>query len=52
MQRIEANEGTDMRSQRKEVIRSIAPMEEQVVDDNSFVDNEAPVKRRGRPRKI
>jgi len=52
MQRIEANEGTDMRSQRKEVIRSIAPMEEQVVDDDSFVANEAPVKRRGRPRKI
>ena len=52
MQRIEANEGTDMRSQRKEVIRSIAPMEEEFVDYGEALPETEPVKRRGRPRKI
>jgi len=52
MQRIEANEGTDMRPQRKEVIRSIAPMEEEFVDYGEALPETEPGKRRGRPRKI
>ena len=46
LQRIEANEGTDLRSMRKEVIQS-AP----VVDDLDVADDVAPA-RRGRPRKV
>lgn len=50
MQRIEANEGTDLRPQRKEVIQ----VSEQVVDDLDDVVEEEPkpVARRGRPRKV
>jgi hypothetical protein len=46
LQRIEANEGTDLRGMRKEVIQS-AP----VVDDLDVADDVAPA-RRGRPRKV
>ena len=50
MQRVEANEGIDLRPQRKEVI----PVSEQVVDDfDDVVEEESkPVARRGRPRKV
>lgn len=47
LQRVEANEGTDLRSYRKEVIRS-TEAEEDVLEDTS----EETVKRRGRPRKV
>ena len=52
MQRVEANEGTDMRSARKEVIRSVVPMEEEIVDYGQPLPETEPVKRRGRPRKV
>lgn len=45
LQRIEANEGTDMRSYRKEVIQSTE------AEDDVFDDLDEP-KRRGRPRKV
>lgn len=50
MQRVEANEGIDLRPQRKEVI----PVSKQVEDDFDDVDLEEskPVARRGRPRKV
>lgn len=48
MQRVEASEGTDLRSQRKEVI----PVSEQVEDDFDVEDESKPVARRGRPRKV
>lgn len=52
MQRIEGNEGTDLRPRRKEVIRSIDPVVEEVeVSEAEEVQAEAP-KRRGRPRKV
>jgi|TARA_R110000868_G_scaffold31617_4_gene115780 hypothetical protein len=48
MQRVEANEGTDLRSHRREVIQST-----EVVDELDDVDEtDEPVKRRGRPRKV
>ena len=51
-QRIEGNEGTDLRPRRKEVIRSIDPVVEEVeVSEIEDVETEAP-KRRGRPRKV
>jgi hypothetical protein len=46
IQRIEANEGTDLRSYRKEVIQS-TEAEEEMIDD---VGNEP--RRRGRPRRV
>ena len=52
LQRIEGNEGTDLRPRRKEVIRSIDPVVEEVeVSEAEEVQAEAP-KRRGRPRKV
>lgn len=52
LQRIEGNEGTDLRPRRKEVIRSIDPVVEEVeVSEIEDVETEAP-KRRGRPRKV
>lgn len=50
MQRVEANEGIDLRPQRKEVIQ----VSEQVMDDLDDVDGDdsKPVARRGRPRKV
>lgn len=57
MQRVEANEGTDLRSYRKEVIPSSAALktplealEEGIVEAEEEADEE-PVRRRGRPRK-
>lgn len=53
MQRIEANEGTDLRSERKEVIRSAEPLSfspDMDLDDIALEDD-AP-RRRGRPRKV
>lgn len=49
LQRVEANEGTDLRSHRKEVIRST---EVEPVDDFDDLDEEDAPKRRGRPRKV
>lgn len=46
MQRVEANEGTDLRGERKEVIQSIESEEDLMEGDES-----SEVKRRGRPRK-
>jgi hypothetical protein len=50
LQRVEANEGTDLRSHRKEVIQSseVDPVEEL---DPGFDEVDVP-KRRGRPRKV
>ena len=53
LQRVEGNEGTDLRPRRKEVIRSIEVdelIEEGSQDD--VADEEATPKRRGRPRKV
>lgn len=47
MQRVEANEGTDLRSVRKEVIQE-SEVEDEIADDSV---EDAP-KRRGRPRKV
>lgn len=47
MQRVEANEGTDLRGVRKEVIRE-SEVEDELIDDPI---EDAP-KRRGRPRKV
>lgn len=55
MQRIEGNEGTDLRPMRREVIRSVEAVDvasdvvDEVFDDEPL--DEAP-KRRGRPRKV
>ena len=46
MQRVEANEGTDLRGERKEVIQSIESEEDLMEGEES-----SEVKRRGRPRK-
>ena len=46
MQRVEANEGTDLRGERKEMIQSIESEEDLMEGDES-----SDVKRRGRPRK-
>jgi hypothetical protein len=53
MQRIEANEGTDLRSERKEVIRSTESLSygPDVDLDEVALDDDAP-KRRGRPRRV
>lgn len=54
LQRVESNEGTDLRPRRKEVIRSIE-VEEELLEEGSqdevLEEEEAP-KRRGRPRKV
>jgi hypothetical protein len=54
LQRVEGNEGTDLRSRRKEVIRSIE-VEDELLEEGSqdevLEEEEAP-KRRGRPRKV
>jgi len=47
MQRVEANEGTDLRGMRKEVIQESVVMDDLTVDSTE----DAP-KRRGRPRKV
>lgn len=53
MQRIEGNEGIDLRPRRKEVIRSISDTVEDIVSETlSEVVEEMAPKRRGRPRKI
>ena len=53
MQRIEANEGTDLRSKRKEVIRYISDEVEEIASEplSEVVEKVIP-KRRGRPRKV
>jgi len=51
MQRVEANEGTDLRSMRKEVIRPSLIEEVDVDESLDEVGEDAP-KRRGRPRKV
>ena len=54
MQRVEGNEGTDLRSRRKEVIRSIdleEDVQESAVTTLEKVVEEMAPKRRGRPRK-
>lgn len=54
LQRVEGNEGTDLRPRRKEVIRSIE-VENELLEEGSqdevFEEEVAP-KRRGRPRKV
>jgi len=56
LQRVEGNEGTDLRSHRKEVIRSIQVDEliEEGSQDEFNAEDSAPIapKRRGRPRKV
>lgn len=50
MQRVEANEGTDLRPMRKAMAQEIAPLE--YMEEGSQDDfEEEPVKRRGRPKK-
>ena len=53
MQRVEANEGTDLRPERRAMTleKSIADIDE-ALDDSMDDEVEAPVKRRGRPRKV
>lgn len=51
LQRVEANEGTDLRDRRKEVIQAPEALEEGIIEaqDERLEDQE--VRRRGRPRK-
>lgn len=49
MQRVEANEGTDLRGSRRAMID---PVENELIEEGSQDDFEEPAKRRGRPRKI
>ena len=49
MQRVEANEGTDLRGSRRAMID---PVEDELIEEGSQDDFEEPVKRRGRPRKV
>lgn len=49
LQRVEANEGTDLRGSRRAMID---PVEDELIEEGSQDDFEEPVKRRGRPRKI
>lgn len=49
MQRVEANEGTDLRGSRRAMID---PVEDELIEEGSQDDFEEPAKRRGRPRKI
>lgn len=53
LQRIEANEGTDLRGMRKEVIQS-TEAEEEVSEPNPYeaMTDATPLARRGRPRKV
>ncbi len=51
MQRVEANEGTSLRSMRKEVIRPSLVEDVEVDEPLDEVEEDAP-KRRGRPRKV
>jgi hypothetical protein len=53
LQRVEGNEGTDLRPRRKEVIRSIEV--DELIEEGSqdeVAEEEAAPKRRGRPRKV
>ena len=47
MQRVEANEGTDLRPARRAMIE-----EDELIEEGSQDDFDEPVKRRGRPRKV
>ena len=49
LQRVEANEGTDLRGSRRAIVE---PVEDELIEEGSQDDFEEPVKRRGRPRKI
>ena len=49
MQRVEANEGTDLRGSRRAMVD---PVEDELVEEGSQDDVEEPAKRRGRPRKV
>jgi hypothetical protein len=54
LQRVEGNEGTDLRPRRKEVIRSIE-VEDELLEEGSqdeVLEEETAPKRRGRPRKV
>tara|TARA_R110000822_G_scaffold120614_1_gene254088 strand:+ start:1119 stop:1817 length:699 start_codon:yes stop_codon:yes gene_type:complete len=54
LQRVEGNEGIDLRPRRKEVIRSIE-VEDELLEEGSqdeVLEEEAAPKRRGRPRKV
>jgi len=54
LQRVEGNEGTDLRPRRKEVIRSIE-VEDELLEEgsqNEVLEEETAPKRRGRPRKV
>lgn len=54
LQRVEGNEGTDLRPRRKEVIRSIE-VEDELLEEGSqdeVLEEEVAPKRRGRPRKV
>lgn len=49
MQRVEANEGTDLRGSRRAMVD---PVEDELIEEGSEDDFEEPAKRRGRPRKV
>jgi hypothetical protein len=49
MQRVEANEGTDLRGARRAMVD---PVEDELIEEGSQDDFEEPAKRRGRPRKV
>ena len=49
LQRVEANEGTDLRGSRRAMVD---PVEDELIEEGSQDDFEEPVKRRGRPRKV
>lgn len=54
LQRVEGNEGTDLRPRRREVIRSIE-VEDELLEEGSqdeVLEEEVAPKRRGRPRKV
>ena len=49
MQRVEANEGTDLRGSRRAMVD---PVEDELIEEGSQDDVQEPAKRRGRPRKV
>jgi len=52
LQRVEANEGTDLRDRRKEVIQAPEALEDGTVEAQDESLEEQEVRRRGRPRKV
>lgn len=52
LQRVEANEGVDLREQRKEVIPPLEALEEGIIEAQDERSEVQEVRRRGRPRKV